>query len=106
LDTVTIPVQVSNRTSVVQNVDLTSDIYRMEVFTVEGERESSAMAAALQRNAGNVKNFVATDAFGTMTDDNVGAFLQKIPGIVASDVSGSGVRAVMIRGIDADLNTV
>ena len=40
------------------------------------------------------------------TEDNVGTFLQKIPGIVATDVSGSGVREVMVRGIAAGLNTV
>jgi hypothetical protein len=28
-----------------------------------------------------VKNVVAGDAFGTATEDNVGAFLQKLPGI-------------------------
>lgn len=88
------------------DIALTSAIYRLQPFVVEGERESSAFAIARQRQAPNVKNVVATDAFGTMTEDNVGAFLQKIPGIVATDVSGSGVREVMVRGIDAALNTV
>ena len=106
LDPVTIPLQTLEGSSVTHDAALTSDIYRMQAFTVEGEREGSAMAATRQRQSDNVKNIVATDAFGTMTEDNVGAFLQKIPGIVATDVSGSGVREVMVRGIEAGLNTV
>jgi TonB-dependent receptor len=90
----------------VRHVALTAEIYRLQPFTVEGEREGSALATTRQRQAANVKNVVATDAFGTMTEDNVGSFLQKIAGIVATDVSGSGVREVMVRGIEAGLNTV
>ena len=106
LDSVTIPLQSLDGMSVTKDVALTADIYKMQAFTVEGEREGSAMATTRQRMSANVKNVVATDAFGTMTEDNVGAFLQKIPGIVATDVSGSGVREVMVRGIEAGLNTV
>ena len=106
LDSVTQPVVVRDSGPSIQNFALTSDIYRLQPFTVEGEREGTAMASARQRQAANVKNVVATDAFGTMTEDNVGTFLQKIPGIVATDVSGSGVREVMVRGIAAGLNTV
>jgi TonB-dependent receptor len=104
LETARIPVSSADGNTL--NVTLTSDIYRMQAFTVEGEREGSALATTRQRQSSNVKNIVATDAFGTMTEDNVGTFLQKIPGIVATDVSGSGVREVMVRGIAAGLNTV
>ena len=106
LDTVTIPLESFDGASATKDVALSADIYRMQAFTVEGDREGTAMATTRQRLSQNVKNVVATDAFGTMTEDNVGAFLQKIPGIVATDVSGSGVREVMVRGIEAGLNTV
>lgn len=106
LERATIPLRATDGATATHDVALTSQIYRMQAFTVEGEREGSAMAASRQRQSDNVKNIVATDAFGTMTEDNVGTFLQKIPGIVATDVSGSGVREVMIRGIAAGLNTV
>ena len=104
LDIARLPLRPGDAGSV--DVTLSSDIYRLQAFTVEGEREGSALATTRQRQSANVKNIVATDAFGTMTEDNVGTFLQKIPGIVATDVSGSGVREVMIRGIAAGLNTV
>lgn len=106
LDNVTVPLRADGGAAVTHDVALTSDIYKMQTFTVEGEREGSAMATSRQRQAENVKNVVATDAFGTMTEDNVGSFLQKIPGIVATDLSGSGVREVQVRGIEAGLNTV
>lgn len=106
LDDVTIPLRPTDGEVVTHDVALTSEIYKLQAFTVEGEREGSAMATARQRQASNVKNVVATDAFGTMTEDNVGSFLQKIPGIVATDLSGSGVREVQVRGIEAGLNTV
>lgn len=106
MDSVTVPLQSLDGASATKDVALTSEIYRMQAFAVEGEREGSAMATTRQRLSQNVKNVVATDAFGTMTEDNVGAFLQKVPGIVATDVSGSGVREVMVRGIEAGLNTV
>lgn len=106
LDPATIPLLPTEGPAITRDVALTAEIYRMQAFTIEGEREGSAMAASRQRLAQNVKNVVATDAFGTMTEDNVGSFLQKIPGIVATDVSGSGVREVMVRGIEAGLNTV
>lgn len=99
-------VAVNTAGSDIVNVTLSSDIYRLQAFTVEGEREGSALATTRQRQSANVKNVVATDTFGTMTEDNVGTFLQKVPGIVATDVSGSGVREVMVRGIAAGLNTV
>ena len=98
-------VSVTDGATVVREIGLTADVYRMEKFTVAGEREGSALATTRQRQAPNVKNVVAGDAFGTATEDNVGAFLQKLPGI--NIVTDTGlVREVMVRGIDSSLNTV
>ncbi|MBI4623660.1 MAG: TonB-dependent receptor, partial [Verrucomicrobia bacterium] len=91
--------------ALIQNVGLTSDIYQMETLVVEGEREGSALATTRQRQAANVKNVVAGDAFGTATEDNVGSFLQRLPGL--NIISDTGlVREVMVRGISSSLNTV
>ncbi|MEY4940054.1 MAG: hypothetical protein RIQ93_1789 [Verrucomicrobiota bacterium] len=105
LDSQKVPVVVETGAAVVRDIGLTAGIYRLEQFTVAGEREGSALATTRQRQAPNVKNVVAGDAFGTATEDNVGAFLQKLPGI--NIVSDTGlVREVMVRGIDSSLNTV
>lgn len=100
-----IRVTLASGQALIQNVGLTSAIYKMEALVVEGEREGSALAITRQRQAPNVQNVVAGDAFGTATEDNVGAFLQRLPGL--NIISNAGlVKEVMVRGIDASLNTV
>ena len=91
--------------STVHNIELTSAIYRMEKFTVAGEREGTAKAETLQRQAPNVKNVVSSDTFGNITDANIGDFLQHIAGITG-DYSGPDVRQVKIRGVEGSLNSV
>ncbi len=90
---------------VVHNVALTSGIYLLDAITVEGEREGSARAVTLQRQATNVKNVVATDAFGNVANGNVGDFLQRLPGITGVFV-GSEVVGVSIRGMASGQNAV
>jgi iron complex outermembrane receptor protein len=105
LDTQYIPVTLQAGATTAQDIALSAKIYQLEKFVVEGEREGNALAVTRQRQAANLKNVVAGDAFGTMTDDNVGQFLQKLPGI--NIISDTGLaRQVMVRGIDASLNTV
>ena len=48
-----------------QDFELTSAIYKLDAFTVAGEREGGAAVITAQRNAANVKNVVALDAFVT-----------------------------------------
>jgi TonB-dependent receptor len=105
LDPEQIPVSVQSGQTVVRHVELTTGVYKLEAFRVVGDREGSALALTRQRAAANVKNVVATDAFGTQTEDNVGSFLQRLPGVTA-DFSTGSVREVMVRGINSNLNTV
>jgi TonB-dependent receptor len=105
LDPKQIPVPVQPGQTIVRDVELTAGVYKLETFRVVGEREGSALAITRQRAAANVKNIVATDAFGTQTEDNVGSFLQRLPGVTA-DFSTGSVREVMVRGINSNLNTV
>ena len=100
-----IPVVVTAGARAVQNVELSSSLYRMEAFTVSGPREGSASAITKQREAPNVKNIVASDSFGNVADGNIGDFLQQLPGVTAVYV-GADVRSVQIRGIDGALNSV
>lgn len=88
-----------------QDLALTADVYKLEKFVVAGEREGTALAETLQRQAGNVKNVVSSDTFGNVADGNVGEFLQHVVGITA-DYNGPDVRQVSVRGVSADLNSV
>jgi iron complex outermembrane recepter protein len=105
LDAQRIPVTVPARGVVRQDVALTAEIYKLDKFIVAGEREGTALAETLQRQAGNVKNVVSSDTFGNVADGNIGEFLQHIVGITA-DYNGPDVRQVSVRGVSADLNSV
>ena len=90
---------------VVRDIGLTSKIYQMEKFSVAGEREGTALAETLQRQAPNVKNVVSSDTFGNVADGNVGDLLQHVVGITA-DYNGPDVRQVSIRGVSSALSSV
>lgn len=66
----------------VRNVELTSSIYTLDPFTVTGAREGVAKAQVLQREAPNVKNVIASDAFGSVADGNIADMLTYVTGIV------------------------
>ncbi len=105
LDPQRIPVPLSGGQNIVHDVKLTSEIYRLEKFTVAGDREGMAKAQVLQRQAPNVKDVVSSDAFGNVADGNIGYLLQHIVGVTPV-LDGMDVRAVSVRGLTSELTTV
>ncbi len=77
----------------------TSAIVKLEQFVVSSEREGNAKAVMEQRAAVNVKNVIAADNFGDITNGNVGEFMKYMPGVVI-DYNQSDARAVRIGGLD------
>jgi len=90
---------------IVRDVELTAAIYKLEKFSVAGEREGTAKAEVLQRQAPNVKAVVSSDTFGNVADGNIGDLLQRMAGMTA-EYNGPDVRAVSIRGVSSGLNSV
>lgn len=105
LDAQRVPVRAVAGQQVTRDIALSSDIYKLEKFTVSGAREGNALAETLQRQAPNVKAIVSSDTFGNVADGNVGDLLQRIPGITAN-YNGHDVRQVSIRGVGPELNAV
>lgn len=105
LDSARLPVAIAAGRTTRQDVELTSAIYKMEKFTVAGEREGTAKAETLQRIAPNVKNIVSSDTFGNIADGNIGDMLQHVVGITA-DYNGPDVRQISIRGVGSALSSV
>ncbi|MDP3071904.1 MAG: TonB-dependent receptor [Opitutaceae bacterium] len=72
---------------------------QLDVFKVAAQREfeGSAIAINEQRYAPNVKVVMAADAFGDVTEGNVGEFLKYLPGITV-DYVAADVRTVSVRG--------
>ena len=67
----------------VRDIALTSEVYKLEKFTVAGEREGTAKAETLQRQAPNVKNVISADTFGNRADANIAQLLENVVGISA-----------------------
>ncbi|MGH7957883.1 MAG: carboxypeptidase-like regulatory domain-containing protein, partial [Opitutaceae bacterium] len=93
------------QTADVALVKLTADIYQMEKMVVGGLREGNALAITFQKNADNVKNVVAADTFGNISDGNPGDLLQYLPG-VSADYVGNEVRTIQIRGMAPEMGSV
>ena len=105
LDAQTLTVPLAAGQSVSREIALTSQVYAMDAFTVAGEREGNALAITQQRNAINLKNVIASDAFGNVADQNLGNLLMRLPGLAEEILEGE-VASVAVRGIAADMNAV
>jgi len=86
-------------------VALTSAVYKLEAFTVAGQREGNAAAITRQRVAENVMNVVSMDAYGNVADGNIGNFLQNLTGVAVTKEAGDIV-GIGLRGAPPELNSV
>jgi hypothetical protein len=82
-------------------------VVKLDAFTVSTRREMSAadMAINEKRVARNIKEVISTDAFGTLAQDNLGDFLQYLPGV---EVEGDGTAplTVGLRGMPAEYTNI
>jgi TonB-dependent receptor len=82
-------------------------VVKLDAFTVSTRREMSAadMAINEKRVARNLKEVISTDAFGTLAQDNLGDFLQYLPGV---EVEGDGTAplTVGLRGMPAEYTNI
>jgi iron complex outermembrane recepter protein len=80
-----------------------SSVVTMQRFNVN-EREVIAeeIATHEQKSAPNIKNVIATDAFGDITGGNLGDFLQYVPGLTV-EYSAIEVAGVSARGFGSEL---
>ena len=77
----------------------TDQAVQLDTFTVAAQREFEGGAIAIneQRYSPNVKVVMAADAFGDVTEGNVGEFMKYLPGITV-DYVAADVRTVSVRG--------
>ena len=80
---------------------------QLDAFVVAAVKETNASAIAVneQRFAENIKNVVAADEFGTVTEGNVGEFLKFLPGITL-DYTAADARSVSVRGLPSSSSAV
>ncbi len=106
LDSASQPLAVAAGQRTLRNFDLTTGIYKLTEFRVTGQREGNAAALTAQRNAPNVKNVVAIDAYGNLPNMNASELAVLLPG-VAGDLSDEGnIVGFTIRGMGPGSNTI
>ncbi|HSC28087.1 MAG TPA: TonB-dependent receptor [Vicinamibacterales bacterium] len=82
--------------------------FTLEIANISEEltvRAGAALAREEKRAARNVVDVVSADAVGRFPDANAAEALRRIPGVSLEIDQGEG-RFVVVRGVDASLNTV
>ena len=82
-------------------------VVKLDRFVVGGAQEMSAAEMAIneKRIAGNIKEVVSTEAFGNLSQDNLGEFLKFLPGVEVND-DGASPLTVSLRGMPADQTNI
>lgn len=106
LDTGKAPVAVTEGRTTARSFDLTTAIYQLDAFKVTGEREGNALALTAQKNAPNVKNIAAIDAYGNLPNMNASELAILLPGVAGTVNDEGNYNGMTIRGIGASLNTI
>jgi iron complex outermembrane recepter protein len=91
--------RVSVRDFTLRSSDEGSDIVKLSAFRVVTEREGNMKAIQDQRQALEIKTVVATDAFGEVSEGNVGEFLKMMAGVMI-DYVAADARTISIGGLD------
>jgi len=115
LDPLQLTVEVRAGQTVQRDINLTnkaaygdsSGVVKLDAFVLSSSKltEGEALATNEQRFASNIKNVVATDAFGDVTEGNVAEFMKFLPGVTV-EYSDASPNAVAIRGFDPNMTGV
>ncbi len=106
LDPLRANVTVTTGRPATRNFDLSSGVYQLDTFKVTGEREGNALALTAQKNAPNVKNIVAIDAYGNLPNMNASELAVLLPGVAGTVNDEGNYNGMNIRGVAANLNTI
>jgi TonB-dependent receptor len=113
LDVQQVPLTLSAGQRLNQDIELTSvaryggraDTVKLDPFVVSTARETDGAAIAIneQRFAKNMKQVVATDAFGDITAGQIGEFMKFLPGVTSADGGGAEVNEISLRGFPPNM---
>jgi len=81
------------------------DIVTLEAFEVTSEADAYAAALNEQRFADNNKVVVDSEAFGEVTEGNIGEFVKYLPGI-SINYTAADARSINVRGMAASFTPV
>ncbi|MES2696379.1 MAG: carboxypeptidase regulatory-like domain-containing protein, partial [Verrucomicrobiota bacterium] len=81
------------------------EVLKLTAFVVGSTREGNAKAIVDQKQAANITNVMGADAFGAVSEDNVGEFLKYMPGLTIDYVENDA-RTVRVRGMSSKYASV
>ena len=109
LDPIEVPVTVSAGATVTQDITMSSKadstVVKLDAFRVVTEREGNFQAIQEQKSALEIKSVVASDAFGDVSEGNIGEFMKLMPGVMM-DYVDADVRTVSIGGLDPKYSVI
>jgi iron complex outermembrane receptor protein len=82
-----------------------ANMVKLEAIVVSAEKDGNAKALQRQRNSMNMSRSVASDAFGNVTEGNVGEFLKYLPG-VELEYSEADTRGPRLGGMSSEYASV
>ncbi len=80
-------------------------VVMLEAFTVETDRTGNAKALQSQRASMNLSRSISSDAFGDVTEGNVGEFLKYLPGVELEYVEAD-TRGPRLGGMGSEYTSV
>ncbi len=98
-------VRIAGGSTIIVDITLESETIEGGEIVVRGSRSGQARALTRQKNADNIVNVMSEDMIERFPDPNAAEAIQRIPGISIQRDQGEG-RYVLIRGMDARLNSV
>jgi len=99
------PLQAAGQQALAATGAVAADAVDLDRIEVRAQLESQVRAVDLKRSSDAIEDAVSSDALGQYPDKNVAESLQRLPGISVTRDQGEG-RFVVIRGLDANLNSV
>ena len=86
-------------------IALTSEVMRLEAFTVAETARGQALAINQQKTAAGIVNIVSEETFGQMISGNLGYALQRLPGLTVNEDEDGTPNGVNIRGLESKYNS-
>jgi len=105
LDRIVETVQVAAGQTATLNARLQSAVFQLETFTVSEQARGQALAINQQKTAAGIVNIVSEETFGQMVDGNIGAAIQRLPGLSVDEGQDGAPTSINIRGIPGEFNS-
>lgn len=105
LDPYSTTVTITSGAAQTVNAPLKSTVLELETFTVADQARGQSLAINQQKTASGIVNIVSEETFGAMVDGNIGAALQRLPGISVNEDQDGSATDINIRGIAGEYNS-